>query len=381
MLKPDETHGFLYDSEQSAGQEEKQPETAYEEIEVEDVDSLSEEDLANATVDDDTGKVTVRKPVKKDETDDKEENENTSPEDKENEDEKKTKDDDEKPPEDKTPTVAEQIADIEKIPKDDRTDAQTLELRRLHAEQRMTQATMEASDLRKDLEKTKRELFELKNKQKPDFELLDEEDEQELKETDPDEYNKYVAEKQEFETAQRAVAIETVKNTFTNIAAFYKAIKGVDVAVSDLIKTKPMITEDGQIITDPKTGQPIYEPVNKEFGEFLQSDEFKKIDQYVMNNMRTDYDGSIPINVIHDAHLIVNKDKILSDAQLAGREQALNDINNANHSDASSFDTVPKSDGKTRAKKVSDLTDDEIENMSDRELAAMEKQMQEEGMA
>jgi hypothetical protein len=229
----------------------------------------------------------------------------------------------------------------------------------------MHQATSEAAEIKKENARLKEEKYnkELEEEEEPPEKLTQEE----YDELPPDEQKVYNQEIKQYEDRVNARAAHQASNTFTNIAAFYKALKGIPDSVEDIMKRE-------------ETGDGKQRLSNAEFREFLKSDEFKAVDAEV-TGMKKQYDGTYSAEQMMKAHFIVNKDKILSDAQLAGREQALDDINGATNSDASKLDRIPKSEGKKGLKKVSDLTEEEIDDMSKEEYEQYEKQMEAEGMA
>lgn len=337
-----------------------------------DVEKMSEEDVNNMGIEEvatmemtDDGKL-----VKKDQQQKQEEpppKKEEKAEEKKPEEKAEEKKEEEKPEEKKEPTIDDQIKAIDDIPKDQRTPEQVAEHRRLNAEKRMHEATQEAAKLKRENEELKEKQYKAELEREETFEPLSEEDEKELKETDPDEYDNYTKEKEAFEKRQNQRYAETSKNQFINIAAFYKAKSGVDIDVNDLL-------------TLETTGDGKHQLKDAGFREFLASDEFKKIDNELMT-MKPSYNGTYTVDQFHKADLFVNKDKYLSDAQLQGREQAADDISKAANSDASKLDGVPASDGTKGIKRISELTDDEIDNMSQSELESYQKELKAQGMA
>ena len=252
----------------------------------------------------------------------------------------------EKPPD--APTLDAEIKVIEDIPKSDRTKEQVLELRRLHAEKKMHEATQTAADLKRQLDERDKRLFELEAKEIPEFEYLEDKDYAELPK---DEQKIYDQEKSQYETAVANRAQISNQKTIGNIAAFYTQVLGTKQTVEEVLK-------------DPK------------FGEFLKSDDFHKLDQFVTKKMQKEYDGTYSLDTLLTAHLALNRDRIVTDAETRGRTQAAEDIIKANNSDASTFDRVPKETGTRGVKKLSDYTADEIAGMPHSMLEQLRQQMQ-----
>jgi hypothetical protein len=336
----------------------------------EQIDDLGQDDLDRIQTDEESGESILKDPPKPKDDDQKEtapdpekkEDDDKTPEET---DDKKEGDDKDDEPKDEHAKIDKEIKDLEDIPKEDRTDVQVIELRRLNAERRMHQATKEAAVIKKERDELAEKLYnkELEEEDEPPEKLTQEE----YDELPPDEQKVYNEEIKQYEDRVNARAAHAASNTFTNIAAFYKALKGIPDSVEDILKRE-------------ETGDGKQRLSNAEFREFLKSDEFKVVDAEV-TGMKKQYDGTYSVDQMMKAHFIVNKDKILSDAQIAGREQALNDIDGASNSDASKLDKIPKTEGKKGLKKVSDLSDEEIDNMSKEEYEQHVEQMEREGMA
>jgi len=328
----------------------------------EEIDNLGIEEAGNMEISDDG------KAIKKGTTETKEpkvEPEENEPEEKA---EDKKEPDEKKEPEEKEElTIDDQIKAIDDIPKEKRTPEQTAEHRRLHAEKRMHEATQEAAELKRKNAELEEKLYKTELDKEEVFERLSLEDEKELEETDPDEYKKYSDEKQAYETRTQQRAAETSKNQFINIAAFYKAKTGVDLNVEELLTLES--TADGK-----------HQLKDTGFRDFLASDEFKKIDEE-LKYMKPSFNGTFTVDQMNKADLLVNKDKYLSDAQLKGREQATDDITKAANSDASKFSGIPASDGTKGLKRISELTEEEIDNMSQTEIESYEEELKAAGMA
>ena len=368
----DLTHRIFYDAEDTAGAAADVKDRDVDQMTEDEIDEMGQDDLDRVEIDEESGRATLKDPEKKEE----ETPETDEDQDKEADEKKTEGDDKDKKPddgkteekEDEGSKLDKQISDLENIPKEERTSEQVLELRRLNAERRMHQATREASELRKTNEELQKKLYEKEMAEEDEFEQLSEEEEKDLKETDPEEFAKYEQEKDKYIERETNRAKSQAQNTFINIAAFYKGLKGAEDSIDELLEVEKL--QDGT-----------QRFKNAAFQEFLKSDEFKRVDKFVTDNMKKRYDGTYTSQQMMDAHYIVNKDKILSDTKLAGREQALNDIKRASSSDASKLENVPKSEGKKGLKRVSDLTDDEIESMSEDEMKSYQAQMEREGLA
>ena len=356
---------IFFDADSGSGSTQEK-DVNIDEMDGDQIDSMGKDDLDRVEFDEESGDATLRKdskkePEKKDEDPDKKSQIPAEGDDKDKKPEDETGKEPEKKPE---PTVDEQIDELEKIPKEERTDAQKLELRRLNAERRMHQATREAAEYRKQNEDLKKQLFEYKSKDMPEFEELTEDEYNDLPDDEKAEYDK---EKQEYITATKSAAMESAKNTFTNFVAAYKAITGEKADIKDLVILETLPDGTQRLKSEA-------------LRNFLASDDFRKLDEE-LSTYRKGYDGTYSVEQIMKANYVVNKDKILADAQLAGRQQAMNDIKNATNSDASSFDTVPKESGTRPMKKLSELTDEQIENMSKEQYENYVKEMEREGMA
>lgn len=302
-------------------------------VKEDDLLNLGKEELAKVQFDE-SGKPFIPEKIEK--------KENTPPEgdkDKKPDDPTPPADQQKKEPDKKAePTLDEQIKVIEDIPKDDRTSEQKTELRRLNAERKMHEATQEAAKLRKELEEKEKETFELKSKTLPEFKELDPEEEKELKDTDPDEYNEYTKEKESYKSQVQEMMLSSARKTFSNFVDFYANQFGKSGLSQDEIKK------------------------SEDFQNYLKSDEFKSIS--MITDRLPERDGSISLKTIQDAYFIVNREKIVADAQLSGRQQALEDINKTKRSDASELDRVPRESAQKGIKKLSELTTQEIEEMT-----------------
>ena len=318
-----------------------------------DPNELSYEELQKASVDEDD-KIVIT-PDKKEEPQDKQ----PEPEKDEKVEEPKKEEPKEEPKKEpeKEKTDSEKLEDLEKIPKDQRTNEQVLELRRLHAERKMHEVAQEKSKLERELEQQRKKLYEYEKEKAPKFERLDEEEQNELREEDPEAYVNYKKEEVAYNESLAQKAKATAEATFNNIAAFYQSITN-------------------------KAGEKAENIIeSQEFREWLKSDEFKNIDRYVTDFMNRQYDGTYSVKQMMDAHFVVNRDKIIADARVQGRKEAVDDITKATASDASKLDKIPKESGTKTMKKASELTSDEIDQMGKEELESYEKELKLEGMA
>ncbi|MHC4756907.1 MAG: hypothetical protein ACYTBP_17425 [Planctomycetota bacterium] len=363
---------IFFDEDTPAGSAQEK-DVDVEEMTEDQIDEMGKDDLDRVEFDEESGDATLKagekkepeKPPETDKVPDEkgegdEAKKDLETEKKEPSDKDEKKEDDEK----KEPTPDEQISELEKIPKEERTEVQTLQLRHLNAERRMHKATQEAADVRKERDTLKEQLGEMKQKDVPEFEELTNEEYNDLP---PDEQAEYNKEKEQHQEAVKEIAIDQAKNTFTNFVAAYKAITG-DTAKIEELQTLETLPDGSQQLK------------NEALRTFLSSDEFSTLDNE-LSTYRKGKDGSYSVEQIMKAHFVVNKDKLLSDAQVAGRKQAMDDIKTAKNSDASDFDAVPKESRQKGIKKVSDLTDDEIENMSEDEYKSYVKEMELEGTA
>ena len=341
----------------------------------EQIDEMSNEDTERVAVDEESGEATLKDPPppeeqppgttpkpEPDETDEKDDKP-VEGDDKDKKPEEKKEDE----PKDEAAEVDTNIAAIEETPKEERTEAQTMALRHLNAEKRMHKATKETADLKKENERLNEDLYnkELADED-PEPERMSEE---ELEELPPDEKTAQLKEEKAWDDRQVDRAKIQSTTSFKNLASFYKTLKHSDKSVDDLIKL--------EADPDNKDG---FKYSNAEFGVWTKSDEFKALDKEV-TAMKKQYDGTYSVEQIQKAYFTVNKDKLLSDAQRTGREQALDDINGANNSDASRLDGLPKTEGKRGLKKISDLSQDEIDNMSEEEEKSYVNTMEQEGLA
>lgn len=331
--------------------DEKQSEGA--EAEEVDVDQLSQEELERATVDENDRVVLTPDPgTKEDQQDDDEEpadDKKDPPKDEKKAEEKAEEPFDELPDSAKTDS---QIKELEDIPKEERTPEQTLELRRLHAERRMHQAIQKSAELERKLEEIE--------KKKPDedeigkFEYLEEDEEDALMQEDPAEYRKYLKEKEAYESKVAERQMSARKETFHNIGRLYQEVTGTNGKVEDAIQTP-------------------------EFKEWLKSDEFKALDRFVTGNMKP-VNGTYSMEQLQAAHRAMNYEKAVSQAELRGRQEAVDDIKGASRK-GSELDKAPKESGPKGTKSLDSLTPEEIESMSAEELASWEKELQRQGMA
>ena len=229
--------------------------------------------------------------------------------------------------------LVDQISELETIPKEERTDIQKVELQRLHSEKKMNETLVERDQLRKENDDLKKAV---PDEPEEEFEILSEEQEKELMRDDPDEYDKYMGEKKGFETRQGERVLAAQSTTWNNIVDFYKAKTGVD----------------GDF--DPKT--------DEGFHKYLESDDFVKLDKFITGNYQT-IKGSHTLAQIQAADRSINHDSYVSQAEIRGRQQALDDTDPNKFVDQSALDGIPKESGKPTVKKASDLQDDEIDNL------------------
>lgn len=359
------TKRIFYDDGSTSGATTEEKDVKVNDLTEDQIDDMGQDDLDRVQFDEDSDEAILKAPAKP-----KEDEKPLEPVEKdekkpvEGDDDEKKPEEDEKPPK---PTIDEDIKTIEDIPKEERTEEQTVELRRLNSERRMHVATQEAADLRKERDALQEKLYnkELEGEEEEPERLTEEE----YDELPPEEQTEYKTEIEKYETRQEQKVVQQSSQSFRNLAAFYKTLKNSNETVEDLIKLKAD--------PDSKSG---YKYSNAEFGEWIKSDEFQTFDAEV-TGMRKQYDGTYSVEQMQKAFFTVNKEKLLSDAQRTGREQALTDIDSANSSDASKLDMIPKTDGKKGLKRVSDLSDEEIDNMGVDEYKAYVETMEREGMA
>ena len=225
----------------------------------------------------------------------------------------------------------------------------------------MHEATQEAAELRrkaKELEDERIEREQRELEESETFQELSPYEEEALKDSDRDEYDNYVKEKQEFQHRQTERVKSVALKTFNNLADFYKQVNNMD---------KNMKTED--IVK------------SEDFKEYLKSDEFKNLDTFLSSNIRPNRDGSFDVDKMMLAHRSVNFHKYISDSRIRGRKDAIEDIENASKSDSSKLNRAPKGSPIKGTKRLSELTQNDIDLMSVDELNEYQKELELQEMA
>ena len=282
-----------------------------------DIDQMGQEELENAKFDEETGDLITPEGTEKDQKPDEKPEGVEKPEESEKP-EEKTKDAE---PEEKS--LDEQIAELETVPKDERSEVQALELRRLNAERKMHQVAQEKKQIEDRLSEREARLKELEESQEEDeFIELPESEEKLLKEEDPEEYQKYSQDKQRFVEKQNERVINSAKATYGSLIEFFKETHGIDAkaSVDDVSKME-------------------------EFKNYMKSEEFQRLDRYLSEYVRPTKDGSYDLDRIKAAHRVTNYDKIIANTKVAGRKEALEDITKTKNSDTSKFQRATSGPG------------------------------------
>jgi len=221
------------------------------------------------------------------------------------------------------------------------------------------QKAQEAAEWRKKYEELEKKLQELEGKKFEDFEELSDEEFEVLKAEDPEAAFAYLQEKTEYERWQQmqqqkqemeeAQAIEqTQMQTWNNIVEFVK-----------------------ELGYDPEKDQ-------QKFQEFLQSEEFKKIDQFVTQNF-IPQNGVYTKEQIEAAYKALNFENLAAKERVNGRYEAVEDIAKASNT-GSRFDRIPKTESGREKDKFANWTAADLQNASEAEIREYEKWLEEQGL-
>ena len=244
--------------------------------------------------------------------------------------------------------LTEQISELEQVPKEERSEVQQVRLDHLHAQKKLHEVTEEKNQIAREHQELKDKKPEAVPEADETFEYLNAEDEKALKHDDPDEHDKYLEEKEGFETRANDRTVNQNQTTMNNIVYFYKEKNG----------------KNGDF--DPEK--------DPAFATWIKSDEFKDLDTYVSKEFKK-VNGVHSIAQMKAADKMLNHDSYIADAKVAGRKEAIDDTDPKNFVDGSALDSVPKTDSKRTAKKISDLTEDDMANMGKDQLKQAEEQM------
>lgn len=209
-----------------------------------------------------------------------------------------------------------------------------------------TKSKQELAQLRKDLQETKSKLQE---KLKSDFEELDEEQLDELRKEDPDAYIEYQKAKEKHDAdvkeAEAEYLGEQVKLQADEAVNFIEERFGVRVDMSvppdqQSEEVQKLMAEDG----------PLY-----------------AIDNYLKDNV-VPKDGVYTSKQMNDAYKVLYHDQIIADARKGIREKTVDDIERASKGGSKLDKAGPGGGTNQGALKIDDLTQEEINNLSEAEL-------------
>lgn len=108
--------------------------------------------------------------------------------------------------------------------------------------------------------------------------------------------------------------------------------------------------------------------------EFLQSQEFQRLEKEVVENFKPGADGIYTMDQMLKAHRLVNWDKFAAEQRQAGASQSLTAIQKAAQT-GSKLDTAPKGDGAKSMRSLEKLTQEDIMAMGAGELESYYKEL------
>ena len=108
--------------------------------------------------------------------------------------------------------------------------------------------------------------------------------------------------------------------------------------------------------------------------EFLQSQEFQRLEQEVVENFKPGADGIYTMDQMLKAHRLINWDKFAAEQRQAGASQSLTAIQKAAQT-GSKLDTAPKGDGAKSMRSLEKLTQEDIMAMGAGELESYYKEL------
>lgn len=208
--------------------------------------------------------------------------------------------------------------------------------------------------VQQQLKQTQQELLALKESQEAerfkDFEQLNDAEKEQYRLEDPEGYEEYLKEEQEFFKFQAEREQKRVKTQWEIILE----------STEELLKEElgnPSFAIDPTI---PFQQQP--PEVQKFIADVIKG----KIDPYVTQNYKTNEMGLYTKDQIKAAYKILHLDSLIEKAKRGVREETIKDIEKAGKN-ASPLDTIPKSSGQHGGKKLEDLTPEEIASLTPEE--------------
>jgi len=219
----------------------------------------------------------------------------------------------------------------------------------------------EATSRTKELERRLTEVENQKSKAKFDsFEVLDNEALEALKEDDPDAYIKYhedLAEhkqqKEEFEVKTQE-AVEEAQ--WGEVVEYVKQVHEFDY-VAEAAKDEEAATKRLKELT-------------------VDSDEFNKLQKYVLKEYNAGANGIFPVEKLLRAHRDLNFDSIIEETKVEARKNLAAEIEKAG-SGGSSFDKIPPGSGKKGSGiNTKELTMDQVHGMGYSQIKALDKELE-----
>ena len=221
------------------------------------------------------------------------------------------------------------------------------------------QKSDEAEEWRRKYEELEKKLQELEGKKFEDFEELTDEEFEILKQEDPEAAFQYLQEKEEYERwkqmqeekqqmEEQQQLQQAQMQTWNNIVEFAKAVG-----------------------YDPEKDE-------KAFQQFLQSDEFRKLDQFVTENF-VPKNGVYTKEQMEMAWKALNFEKLAAQERINGRQEAVEDISKAGMG-GSRFDRAPKTEPGREREKFANWTAEDVLNATEEEIAQYEKWLEEQGL-
>ncbi len=207
---------------------------------------------------------------------------------------------------------------------------------------------------RADLEKENQQLrTDLRKVSVSSFQELSDEQLTELKYDDPDAYVQYKLDKRDYESSQKSaeqdIENDRIQNQFSEITSFAKT-QGIDVENEKNLK------------------------------EFLSTDKFKQLDQFIMKNLKPNEGGLYSSEQMGRAYKMLfldeSMEKAVADAKLKSSIDVVDNISKLqkNGGGGSDLDRIKKSDS-DKPKAASELDQSDIDLMSESELSQYEKEL------
>ena len=210
----------------------------------------------------------------------------------------------------------------------------------------LTREQQKRAELERELAEIKKQMHEERIR---GFEELTADELDELKYDDPDAYVDYMLRQREIEQSKKSYEIDAMadrqRKQYREIERFAEA-QGVDVKS------------------------------NEKLSEFLESDRFRTVDKFVTENFRPSQDGLFTVSQMDAAWKALFVDDIVQSKAAKIREETLSSIEKAKNG-GSKLDRIPKSADSERSKPVSELSIEDIDNLTEKQVDEVLKELEE----